>query len=339
MGKINWVSSEQKYEAIGYLATPGVIDVIEATVPADKVKKFKEEFRGRYTSEFPYVTKAGSKFGYQFRIYLSDTEDCPEFLETQLDDTYKNRINNTAFIRELVLEFGFTFTHQSQKTNQIEKLMAGHYQSGQSTRNEITAFNKGARVYQEFIFDLSRKIKEYSLPAPLMVLPEAKNHNKAIKSRENRDIRNVYLRQQLQYLGWIGEEYFYKNLISGNKEILRILNISGEYTVEWFNEGCVYLPIWEDKSVGKGCDMCISVGDKKLFIEVKSSKRNSPYFVMTSNEMQLMHKKNENYFIVKINYLEKLLINSNPEVMIFHKPYDLYFKPEKMKEATFVMGD
>lgn len=43
LSKIEWPSDSDKFEAIGYLAKPGVIDTIEATVPADKLKKFKDE--------------------------------------------------------------------------------------------------------------------------------------------------------------------------------------------------------------------------------------------------------------------------------------------------------
>ena len=32
------------------------------------------------SEEFPYVTKPKSKYGYQFRIYLSDTDGCPSVL-------------------------------------------------------------------------------------------------------------------------------------------------------------------------------------------------------------------------------------------------------------------
>lgn len=44
MSRIEWKSIEDKYEAIGYLAKPGVIETIEATVPEDKLDKFKEEY-------------------------------------------------------------------------------------------------------------------------------------------------------------------------------------------------------------------------------------------------------------------------------------------------------
>ena len=45
MSRIEWKSVEDKYEAIGYLAKPGVIETIEATVPEDKLDKFKEDIR------------------------------------------------------------------------------------------------------------------------------------------------------------------------------------------------------------------------------------------------------------------------------------------------------
>ena len=38
MSRIEWKSIEDKYEAIGYLAKPDVIETIEATVPEDKLE-------------------------------------------------------------------------------------------------------------------------------------------------------------------------------------------------------------------------------------------------------------------------------------------------------------
>ena len=105
MSRIEWKSVEDKYEAIGYLAKPGVIETIEATVPEDKLDKFKEEYKGKYSEEFPYVTKPKSKYGYQFRIYLSDTDGCPSCLVDCLDNKYGNRINDNHFIAELVKEY------------------------------------------------------------------------------------------------------------------------------------------------------------------------------------------------------------------------------------------
>ena len=46
------------------------------------------------------------------------------------------------------------------------------------------------------------------------------------------------------------------------------------------------------------------------------------------------------YYLIKIDFLERILKGESPEVMVFDSPYDAFFKPEKMKEATFrVEGD
>ena len=61
---------------------------------------------------------------------------------------------------------------------------------------------------------------------------------------------------------------------------------------------------------------------------------------MTSNEMQKMRDEAGKYYLIKIDFLERILKGESPEVMVFDSPYDVFFKPEKMKEATFkVEGD
>lgn len=179
LSKIEWPSDSDKFEAIGYLAKPGVIDTIEATVPADKLKKFKDEYHNKYSIEFPYVTKAGSKFGYQFRIYLSDTEGCPDFLASQLDEKYKNRINDTSFIAELVNEYGFRFTKKPQNEEQIRNLVRA------KGTNQIRSFEKGFRVYSDFLYALSGKINEGDLPQPSIVKPKV-----AAKAKGRRSFRS-----------------------------------------------------------------------------------------------------------------------------------------------------
>ena len=43
MANWKWPSVKDKLEAIGYLAVPGVINAIEATVPKGKAEQFREE--------------------------------------------------------------------------------------------------------------------------------------------------------------------------------------------------------------------------------------------------------------------------------------------------------
>ena len=56
---------------------------------------------------------------------------------------------------------------------------------------------------------------------------------------------------------------------------------------------------------------------------------------MTSKEMQKMRDEAGKYYLIKIDFLERILKDESPEVMVFDSPYDAFFKPEKMKEATF----
>lgn len=336
MSKIEWPSDADKFEAIGYLAKPGVIDMIEATVPADKLKKFKDEYHNKYSIEFPYVTKAGSKFGYQFRIYLSDTEGCPDFLATQLDEKYRNRINDTSFIAELVHEYGFKFTKKAQDVEQIQN--AVRTKAGKHIAN----FEKGFRVYSDFLYDLSTKIKQDDLPRPSIVHPKVLAKTRERKSKNSVEMKSSFTREELFKLGWIGETYIYKILISKDESLLQMLRINSDdnYNIEWFNNGVCIGEEWEDKSVGQGCDMILSLDDKNIYLEVKASKRKNPLFTMTSNEMQKMRDEAGKYYLIKIDYLERILKGESPEIMVFDSPYDRFFKPEKMKEATFkIEGD
>lgn len=206
MSKIEWKSDEDKFEAIGYLAKPGVIDMIEATVPADRLEKFKEEYRDRYSMEFPYVTKAKSKYGYQFRIYLSDTEGCPEFLAEQLDEKYKNRINDTSFISELVKEYGFRFTKEAQNEDHIRHLVRA------KGDDRIRSFEKGFRVYSDFLYHLAEKMKEDNLPHPELVQSKTSVKSKVRKTKHSGEVKSSFTREQLFSLGWLGENYIYKML-------------------------------------------------------------------------------------------------------------------------------
>ena len=336
LSKIKWPSDEDKFEAIGYLAKPGVVDTIEATVPADKLKKFKDEYHNKYSIEFPYVTKTGSKFGYQFRIYLSDTEGCPDFLASQLDEKYKNRINDTSFIAELVNEYGFRFTKKPQDEEHIRNLVRT------KGAKQIRSFEKGFRVYSDFLYNLSDKINEGDLPQPSIVQPKEATKAKGRKSKNSGEMKSSFTREQLFKLGWLGETYIYKMLVIKDESLLRMLSInsSDNYKIEWFNEGVQIGEEWEDKSVGQGCDIVVSLDDKDLYIEVKTSKRKNGLLTMTSNEMQKMRDEAGKYYLIKIDFFERILKGESPEVMVFDSPYDTFFKPEKMKEATFkVEGD
>ncbi len=162
MANWEWLSEEDKFEAIGYLAVPGVISAIEPTVPREKTEQFRNEYKGAFSDEYPYEA---DKFGKQFRIYLNDTEGCPDFLREHLDGAYGNRINNTQFIDELVKEFGFKFKKGVQDSETIKGIVYKNY--GKAFRD---SFDKGFKGYREFVTNIEECVtKGTNLARPNML--------------------------------------------------------------------------------------------------------------------------------------------------------------------------
>ena len=64
MAGFTWTSDKDKFEAIGFLARPGVVDTISAQVQHKYIENFKERFAGKYSKEYPYDV-GENKYGYQ----------------------------------------------------------------------------------------------------------------------------------------------------------------------------------------------------------------------------------------------------------------------------------
>ncbi|XME01983.1 protein NO VEIN domain-containing protein [Lachnospiraceae bacterium C1.1] len=328
---------EDKLEIIGYLSVPNVISSIEATVPLDKVGNFEEEFQGKYSEEYPYTA---DKYGYQFRIYLNDTDGCPESLLEELDEKYHNRINDTQFIREIVNDYGFRFTKEPQDTDYIRDCVVRLH-----GRRALRFFDTGYNLYQEFIENVGDIVLHgRRLPLPTVRRYKKKNISKTTERRSHaRDNMPALTSRQLSNLGWIGEAYIAYLLEIEDAELLNAIGIPDDegYTYQWFNEGFDdnNQEPWDDKSVGHGCDIVITLDDGgNYYIEIKTSKREYPYFKMTSAEMQVMEEEQYNYVLLKLNNLEKLLMNLSPDIIPIVNPYKKLFNPKQMKEATFIIG-
>ncbi len=355
MAELNWPSDEDKYEAIGYLAAPGVIASIEATVPKGQKEQFRKEYKNKYSDEYPYEA---DKYGKQFRIYLNDTDGCPDFLRENLDGAYGNRLNNTEFIDELVKEYGFKFTKQPQDSNSIRKLVFNQVSSP-----FIEAFDKGYKGYNVFmqrIGDYMKKEEELPLPNLLQYKEQtiSKRTEKSIFSGDGSV--SAYTPFQILEFGWIGEEYIAYLLRIKDATLLNSIGLSEDsnYEVEWFNQGFQnaserivfrdlqkngscgeFVKNWDDQSIGKGCDIVVTpTNGDSILIEVKSSRKSYPFFSMTSVEMQEMESKGNRYVLIKLNNLERLLQDESPDIIVIMNPYEELFHPKHMKEATFIIG-
>ena len=235
MASWEWPSIADKLEAIGYLAVPGVIGSIEATVPKGKTEQFREEYKNSYSEEYPYEA---DKYGRQFRIYLNDTEGCPEFLRDHLDGRYGNRINNTQFIDELVKEYGFKFTKSHQDTELIRDIVFRKHQMP-----DVDAFRKGFDGYGEFIHCIEELVKgENNLTRPNMLNYKERSISRRSEKRgdgEKDRITSGFTPNQMLKLGWAGEEYISYLLKMRDETLLRELSIPEDcdYVIEWFNDG------------------------------------------------------------------------------------------------------
>ena len=331
MGKISSLPEKEKAEIIGFLAQPGIISNITAEVPLSKIDAFKEKY-----NVMPYPINSDKKYGNQFRVYFYDPNICPPVLKQALDTKYA-RLNDSAFIQELVDDYGFKFFCSSQNTEIIlEKAKS-------KSQKVFNSFLKGLNSNESFISDLKQATQSNAnlLPSIEKVLPSQSKKKKRKNLKANNSLLNTQKAglsdSQLQYMGWYGEKYIYNLISSKNEELLKTLEINpnSEIKVEWFNKGFEEKTNWEDGSVGYGCDIMVINGERTVFLEVKTSRRNTPIFTMTSNEMQHMKDKKSDYYIVKINNFEKLILNGAPTVKIFTSPYDIFFEPTHIYSATF----
>ena len=272
---------------------------------------------------------------------------------SQLDSTYNCRINDTAFIKELVLEFGFQFTRGEQNYDWIKEIALK-----KASVSERDAFRKGLNVYRDFIGDLEKHLFEnenIAEPSVYCEKPQDVSQKKRNKVSSQQEGMASLTTNQALNIGWLGEAYLYSLLKSGNVEVLDALGINSgiSYEINWFNRGyneaeSIYEGVdpkhlelvkkWEDKSVGQGCDLVVKTSDNtEIFIEVKTSKRTAPIFAMTTAELVKMEEKNEKYFLVKINNIERLLYQEKPDVIVYQSPFDIFFHPNRIKDATFYL--
>ncbi|MBO5953194.1 MAG: DUF3883 domain-containing protein [Oscillospiraceae bacterium] len=331
MGKISSLPDDVRQEIIGYLAQPGIIASITAEVPAKKCADFEEKY-----GVTPYPINSAHKFGDQYRIYLSDPDDCPEVLKAALDQKY-GRLNDTVFIRELVDEYGFAFFQPKQDTRSIHSKAKAKGDSG------YESFLRGFNASEDFLSALSTSVTDAD-----MVTPDVKLITDSEDSQEKTKKKGAHHSllseasaglsdEQLLHLGWLGEQYFYNALLANSGDLLSMFGVKSPENciITWFNNGFDTTENWEDKSVGKGCDIMIRDGDRDIYIEVKTSKRKSPIFAMTSFEMQIMQQKKNDYYLVKIDNMDSLISGNAPNVRIFASPYDYFFVPSRMYTAMF----
>lgn len=327
MGKISGLPDAERLAIIGYLAQEGVIREITAEVPIRRSAEFQDKYGVK-----PYIIRSDKKYSDQLRVYLTDPEDAPPLLRDALDKKYQ-RLNDSEFVRELVDDYGFVFfgRQNSRAILEYAKKLAPEAHKD---------FLSGYQANDDFVSSLRNAVNRKSLVMPdIVAVPdEAPTPTKGRKKKGTVLDSNASLSdEQLLSLGWSGEEYLYKVLMTGSAAAFAPFAIDADAVTDvvWFNQGCLTDENWTDGSVGKGCDILVKTAATEYLIEVKSSKRRSPIFGMTSFEMQTMMDKMDKYYLAKIDYLENLLHGQAPTLKVFQNPYDKFFRPHKMQKAIF----
>ena len=115
------------FEAIGYFCTPNRILHISAEIPCDGREI---DFESNYPGQ-PYAkinidydeNGMPTKMSASYRIIFKNVNNCPEFLQKELvdDGSYAARLNRTAFIANLVNNYGFRFGN-SQDVDKIKDI-------------------------------------------------------------------------------------------------------------------------------------------------------------------------------------------------------------------------
>lgn len=138
---IDIYSEEEMFEIIGYMATPGRINSIEAEVPKDgRDTVFESLFPGqKYRLIEMGDTPSGlpNKLSPQFRINFGNLRNCPAVLEQNMgkgNSACIGRINKSKFVIKIVQEYGFRFG-EYQDVNVIRSIA--------KERGFLEAFERG----------------------------------------------------------------------------------------------------------------------------------------------------------------------------------------------------
>ena len=327
MGKISGLPEKERLAIIGYLAQEGVVDTITAEVPKRKIAEFKEEYGVE-----PYTIYSDQKYGNQFRIYLTDPESAPPALKAALDTRY-SRLNDTKFIKELIDSYGFSFFSKQNSQNILERAKL-------LDSDSYRAFLQGYNTNNDFIDTLTNTVHGGDLPIPTITSVPDEQETSARKKKPQKAIPDsnvLFSEEQLLHLGWAGEEYLYKFLETRTAAAFVPFAIDARNVqdIVWYNLGYATSEKWTDGSIGKGGDILVKTIDSEYLIEVKSSRRQSPIFGMTSLEMQKMMEYRNRYYLAKLDYLENLVFGQAPSLRVFRDPYKRFFNPTRMQRATF----
>jgi hypothetical protein len=176
-----------------------------------------------------------------------------------------------------------------------------------------------------------------------IIIPKKSKKNKTGSSRKlqiiGRNKKKDIFEDELKFqMGWRGEQYINDLLNKHNLLILENLKFTANEkidNIEWFNFGFQSDAGWIDMSRGKGCDIEIKTNKRDLKVEVKTSIDSINFYTATGNELKLMKKYADDYFLIKINKFSNINSDDNaPQLTVIQNPIISLENLENIKAIT-----
>lgn len=143
-----------------------------------------------------------------------------------------------------------------------------------------------------------------------------------LSSKTSSSERNKLKPRNQKLIGLTGEKLVYNMLLKGQEQLLKELGIGSKediLQIEWSNIN--YEDDFENfEDLSHGHDIKVFLKGRILKLEVKTSYKNSGFYSITRNELKEMAKYKEDYFIVKVNHLERLVDSRPPEIVLENFP-------------------
>lgn len=193
-------------------------------------------------------------------------------------------------------------------------------------KNRLEVAKVDLNTLVEDLFDKLNQ-KETRLPNSVSVITrkqEEGDGKKSLSEKSNESDKGVDLlsKKNQKLLGLMGEEYIFNLLNKSNAELfaeLGIKNPDDVLNVEWDNNGYKEdTADYIDKSLGH--DIRVITKSKTFKLEIKTSFNNAGYYSISRNELKEMAIYAEDYYVVKVNYLSKLIKGGVPTVVLENFP-------------------
>jgi len=131
-------------------------------------------------------------------------------------------------------------------------------------------------------------------------------------------------------IGLLGERIVYEKLVNDDSFLTNLgIRRADIIYIDWFNINAEHeidedkIEQYNDKSVGKGCDILIKLHSRDVKIEVKSSRKKMKCYTVTKNEFVKMAESRKDFYLIQVdNMISKIKKSGNIKINIINDPIE-----------------